>query len=119
MIFYFSSARARTAAMTFKKPLRSTFKCALMFANLTSSSSSSEPDFITAIPDLLDQDPPESLREELEARGVEREAFVMDDLCPAGNLTKAEKIKGLKGAFKRANARCYAFVSAFYLHNGC
>ena len=94
--------------MTFP-PLRSTFKCALMFANLTSSS---EPDFITAIPDILDQDPPESLREELEAKGVEHEAFVMDDLCPAGNLTKAEIIKGLKGAFKRANARCYAFVSA-------
>ena len=93
--------------MTFQ-PLRSTFKCALMFANLTSSS---EPDFITAIPDILDQDPPESLREELEAKGVEHEAFVMDDLCPAGNLTKAEIIKGLKGAFKRANARCYAFVS--------
>ena len=91
-------------------PDRSTFKCALMFANLTS-----EPDFITAIPDLLDQDPPESLREELEAKGVEHEAFVMDDLCPSGNLTKAEIIKGLKGAFKRANARCYAFVSAYRL----
>ena len=58
-----------------------------MFTNLTA-----EPEFITAIPDLLDQDPPESLREELEAKGVEREAFVMDDLCPSGNLTKAEII---------------------------
>ena len=86
------------------------FKCALMFTNLTA-----EPEFITAIPDLLDQDPPESLREELEAKGVEREAFVMDDLCPSGNLTKAEIIKGLKGAFKRANARCYAYVSAYRL----
>ena len=57
------------------------------------------------------QDPPESLRKELEAKGIEHEAFVMDDLCPAGNLTKAETLKALKAAMKRANARCYAFVS--------
>ena len=52
--------------------------------------------------------------EELEAKGVEHEAFVMDDLCPSGDLPK-EIIKGLKGAFKRANARCYAYVSAYRL----
>ena len=57
------------------------------------------------------QDPPESLRKELESKGVEHEAFVMDDLCPSGNLTRADKLKALRAALKRANARCYAFVS--------
>ena len=61
------------------------------------------------------QDPPESLRKELESKGVEHEAFVMDDLCPSGNLTRAEKLKALRAALKRANARCYAFVS-FYTY---
>ena len=52
------------------------------------------------------------MREELERKGVDHEDFVMDDLCPTGgDLTKVEIIKGLKAARKRANARCYAFVS--------
>ena len=60
------------------------------------------------------QDPHESLRKELESKGVEHEAFVMDDLCPSGNnLTRAEKLKALRAALKRANARCYAFVSLY------
>ena len=48
----------------------------------------------------------------MEKKGVDHEDFVMDDLCPTGeNLTKVEIIKGLRDARKRANARCYAFVS--------
>ena len=53
------------------------------------------------------------MRKELEEKGVEHEAFIMEDLCPAttGNLTRAERMMALKKAMKRANARCYAFVS--------
>ena len=57
------------------------------------------------------------MRKELESKGIEHEAFVMDDLCPSGNLTRAEKLKALRAALKRANARCYAFVSIFCVGN--
>jgi hypothetical protein len=96
----------------------------MMFVNLTKIGT---PKIIDIIPDIINQDPPKEVKEELEKRSINYAAFKIPDACPTDGaiqiqILKNEKLTPKKGiaemeklykkAEKRANARCYAFVSS-------
>ncbi len=80
----------------------------MMFDNLKNTT---EPKIIDIIPDVLDDAPNEEILEELEEREINFPAFKIEDVCPSPDAKGIDRIKALKAAERRANARCYAFVS--------
>ena len=85
-----------------------------MFKNLTNLPLK----VLDIIPDLINHDPSPEVREELDKKEINFAAFKIADVCPgpaAADETqedKLERLKQFKSAEKRANARCYAFVSS-------
>ncbi len=76
-----------------------------------------DPVFVSAIPDLIGQDTtPPAVMENLREKGVSFDDFHIADLCPERNrnspLGKVQLVRKLRKALRRANARCYAMVSA-------
>merc|ERR1712117_688878 len=71
------------------------FKCAMMFKNLTG----------------------QTLKEELDKKEINFKAFKIADVCPSGSDEtqegKLKRLKQFKAAEKRANARCYAFLNEY------
>ena len=86
---------------------RTSFKCAMMFKNLTDLPLK----VLDIIPDLIAQNDDPEITAELEKKEISFEAFEIDDVCPAPGVTGGQRLKQINSAKKRANARCYAFVS--------
>ena len=86
---------------------RTAFKCSMMFKNLTDLPLK----VLDIIPDLIAQNNDPEIQEELAEKEISFEAFEIDDVCPAPGVTGGQRLKQINKAKKRANARCYAFVS--------
>ena len=84
------------------------FKCAMMFKNLTDLPLK----VLDIIPDLIAQNDDPEIQRELDEKEINFEAFEIDDVCPAPGVTGGQRLKSINKAKKRANARCYAFVSS-------
>jgi len=85
------------------------FKCAMMFKNLTDLPLK----VLDIIPDLIAQNDNAEIQEELAEKEISFEAFEIDDVCPAPGVTGGQRLKQINQAKKRANARCYAFLSDY------
>merc|ERR1712027_188344 len=85
------------------------FKCAMMFKNLTDLPLK----VLDIIPDLIAQNDDPEITAELEKKEISFEAFEIDDVCPAPGVTGGQRLKQINQAKKRANARCYAFLSDY------
>merc|ERR1712045_1001287 len=85
------------------------FKCAMMFKNLTDLPLK----VLDIIPDLIAQNDDPEIQEELAEKEISFEAFEIDDVCPAPGVTGGQRLKQINQAKKRANARCYAFLSDY------
>jgi hypothetical protein len=112
------------------KAAKDSFKCAMMFVNLTKIGT---PKIIDIIPDIIDQinktqNSSEHILAELETRNINYDAFEIPDACPTDDAIKIQKLKNNKltadevikatktlygKAKRRANARCYAFLNDF------
>ena len=79
----------------------------MMFKNLTDLPLK----VLDIIPDLIAQNDDPEIKAELEKKEISFEAFEIDDVCPAPGITGGQRLKQINQAKKRANARCYAFVS--------
>merc|ERR1712088_928023 len=85
------------------------FKCSMMFKNLTDLPLK----VLDIIPDLIAQNNDPEIQEELAEKEISFEAFEIDDVCPAPGVTGGQRLKQINKAKKRANARCYAFLSDY------
>jgi len=85
------------------------FKCAMMFKNLTDLPLK----VLDIIPDLIAQNNDPEIQKELDEKEINFEAFEIDDVCPAPGVTGGQRLKQINKAKKRANARCYAFLSDY------
>lgn len=86
---------------------RTAFKCAMMFKNLTDLPIK----VLDIIPDLIAQNDDPEIEQELAEKEISFDAFEIDDVCPAPGVSGGTRLKAINKAKKRANARCYAFVS--------
>merc|ERR1712045_635745 len=85
------------------------FKCAMMFKNLTDLPLK----VLDIIPDLIAHTDDPDIEAELAEKEINFEAFEIDDVCPAPGVTGGQRLKQINSAKKRANARCYAFLSDY------
>jgi hypothetical protein len=85
------------------------FKCAMMFKNLTDLPLK----VLDIIPDLIAHNDDPEIKKELDEKEINFEAFEIDDVCPAAGVTGGQRLKQINKAKKRANARCYAFLSDY------
>jgi len=85
------------------------FKCAMMFKNLTDLPLK----VLDIIPDLIAHTDDPDIEAELAEKEISFEAFEIDDVCPAPGVTGGQRLKQINSAKKRANARCYAFLSDY------
>merc|ERR1712186_175390 len=85
------------------------FKCAMMFKNLTDLPLK----VLDIIPDLIAHTDDPDIEAELAEKEISFDAFEIDDVCPAPGVTGGQRLKQINSAKKRANARCYAFLSDY------
>ena len=81
----------------------------MMFKNLTDLPLK----VLDIIPDLIAQNPDPAIKAELLEKEISFEVFEIEDVCPTPGLSGGDRLKQINKAKKRANARCYAYVSAF------
>lgn len=95
------------------KSSETSFKCAMMFKNLTDLPIK----VLDIIPDIIAHDPEPEIEAELAEKEITFDAFEIEDVCPASDVTGGERFKKIKKAKKRSNARCYAFLSDYAASN--
>jgi hypothetical protein len=81
----------------------------MMFKNLTDLPIK----VLDIIPDLIAQNDDPEIEQELAEKEISFDAFEIDDVCPAPGVSGGTRLKAINKAKKRANARCYAFLSDY------
>jgi len=95
------------------KSSETSFKCAMMFKNLTDLPLK----VLDIIPDLIAQNPDPAIKAELLEKEISFEVFEIEDVCPTPGLSGGDRLKQINKAKKRANARCYAYFSDYAKSN--